>query len=215
MVKLSTFLMATVAIVAVSAQGVSLEPVSLAYDSPVFAQDISEIEHPITTMPISGAHVALEKRAPTKKAAKPPLTKEQKSILDTHNKFRALHGAKPLRWDYSAANFGNNWLKACEFKHSSGPYGENLAAGYKDFKAAITGWYSEEKKYDYKRPGFSMNTGHFTQVVWRDTKSVGCAKRFCPKSNWTIYICNYYRGGNMVGDNGSYFRKNVLPKNKK
>ncbi|OAQ32826.1 PR-1-like protein [Linnemannia elongata AG-77] len=132
---------------------------------------------------------------------------EQKIILDTHNKYRARHGAPALTWNAQAAAFGNNWIQACQFKHSGGKYGENLAAGYKDFKTGIDAWYNEVSKYNYNRPGFSMATGHFTQVVWKNTKSVGCAKKFCPGSNWTIYICNYDPPGNYQGQ----YEKNVLP----
>jgi hypothetical protein len=82
-----------------------------------------------------------------------------------------------------------------------------LAAGYKDFKTAIDVWYNEVSKYNYNRPGFSPATGHFTQVVWKSTKSIGCAKKFCPGSNWTIYICNYDPPGNYQGQ----YEKNVLP----
>ncbi|KAF8932265.1 hypothetical protein BGZ47_011469 [Haplosporangium gracile] len=135
---------------------------------------------------------------------------EQKIILDTHNKYRARHGAPPLTWNAKAAQFGSNWIQKCQFKHSGGKYGENLAAGYKDFKSGIDAWYNEVSKYNYNNPGFSMATGHFTQVVWKGTKSVGCAKKFCPGSNWTIYICNYDPPGNVQGQ----FRQNVLPRKK-
>lgn len=88
-----------------------------------------------------------------------------------------------------------------------------MAAGYPSFKASIDGWYGEVTKYNYNAPGFSMGTGHFTQVVWKGTKSIGCAKRVCPNDygrTWTIYNCQYKGAGNIVGDGGSYFRKNVL-----
>ena len=29
------------------------------------------------------------------------------------------------------------------------------------------------KDYNFGAPGFGMNTGHFTQVVWKGTTSVG------------------------------------------
>jgi hypothetical protein len=38
---------------------------------------------------------------------------------------------------------------------------------------ATTGWYNEVSKYNYRNPGFSMATGHFTQLVWKNTKSIG------------------------------------------
>lgn len=82
-----------------------------------------------------------------------------------------------------------------------------MAAGYKDFKTGIDAWYSEVSKYNYGSGGFSSATGHFTQVVWKGTKRIGCAKRFCPGSNWTVYICNYDPPGNMQGR----YQENVSP----
>ncbi|KAG0222428.1 CAP domain-containing protein [Mortierella sp. GBAus27b] len=137
---------------------------------------------------------------------------EQQTILDTHNQYRALHNATALTWDPKLADAGALAIQACQFKHSGGKYGENLAAGHKDFATAIKAWYDEEKKYDYNQPGFSGDTGHFTQVVWKGTKSVGCAKKFCAESNWNIYVCEYDPPGNMVDDGNKSFRQNVLPK---
>ena len=34
-------------------------------------------------------------------------------------------------------------------------------------------WYSEVSLYDYNNPGFSLETEHFTQVVWKDSTEVG------------------------------------------
>ncbi|KAG0321794.1 hypothetical protein BGZ97_010356 [Linnemannia gamsii] len=130
-------------------------------------------------------------------------------ILNAHNTLRAKHGAPALTWDTTSAKHGDNWLKACDFKHSHGKYGENLAAGYKDFPAAVQAWYDEVKDYDFNNPGFSGKTGHFTQVVWKSSKTLGCAKRACPK--YPIYICEYDPPGNIVTSDNSYFKNNVLP----
>ncbi|KAG9066657.1 hypothetical protein KI688_012565 [Linnemannia hyalina] len=201
MVKFTTLLVATVAIFAASASAqVSTPPREFNAASLPF--DESEGNYTI-----SGNDIHLEKRAAKTNVLS---AAEQKSILDTHNKYRARHGAKPLKWNTKAAAFGDNWIQACQFKHSGGKYGENLAAGYKNFKTGIDAWYNEVSKYNYKNPGFSMATGHFTQVVWKGSKTVGCAKKFCPGSNWTIYICNYDPPGNYQGE----FKKNVLPRKK-
>ncbi|KAG0075758.1 hypothetical protein BGZ90_009521 [Linnemannia elongata] len=135
---------------------------------------------------------------------------EIQGILDHHNYYRSLHGAPALTWNWEAANFGENWLQYCAFQHSRDKFGENLAAGYSDFPAAIKGWYDEVSKYNFNTPGFASGTGHFTQVVWKGTKSVGCAKRACPR--WTIYICNYDPPGNIVSWDNAYFRDNVSPR---
>ncbi|KAG0326891.1 hypothetical protein BGZ99_008800 [Dissophora globulifera] len=92
---------------------------------------------------------------------------EQSAVLQTHNELRALHGAPPLTWNAKAAAFGANWINACKFQHSGGPYGENLAAGYEGFDAAIQAWYDEGKLYDYNNPGFSGATGKIAVKIDR------------------------------------------------
>lgn len=71
----------------------------------------------------------------------------------------------------------------------------------------MNGWYdSEEPLYDYNNPGFSGQSGHFSAIVWKSTKTVGCAVHDCP--NGKYYSCNYYQPGNYMGQ----FKENVLPK---
>ena len=55
---------------------------------------------------------------------------------------------------------------------------ENLAAGSGSYTVSdgIDGWNAEAKDYNPSNPNFS----HFTQVVWKGTKEVGCAFVTCP-----------------------------------
>ena len=55
---------------------------------------------------------------------------------------------------------------------------ENLAAGSGSYTVSdgIDAWNAEAKDYDPQNPTFS----HFTQVVWKGTKEVGCAFVTCP-----------------------------------
>ena len=62
-------------------------------------------------------------------------------------------------------------------------------------------WYEEVKDYDFDNPGFAMDTGHFTQVVWKSTKKVG----FGIAGNYVVG--RYEPSGNMLGD----FETMVLP----
>lgn len=54
-------------------------------------------------------------------------------------------------------------------------------------------WYNEVKDYDYSKPGFSMKTGHFTQVVWKGTKRVGCGRTAC--NGHPLITCEYAPAG--------------------
>lgn len=68
-------------------------------------------------------------------------------------------------------------------------------------------WYEEYKYYSYNFPGFTMSTGHFTQLVWNSTNTIGCGLAMI---NSKVYgVTNYFPAGNFLGV--SNFRKNVLP----
>jgi hypothetical protein len=59
-------------------------------------------------------------------------------------------------------------------------------------------WVKERQLYDWSNPGFNMQTGHFTQVVWADTREVGCGTVSC--NNMEIWVCNYSPAGNVRGE---------------
>lgn len=83
--------------------------------------------------------------------------------------------------------------------------------------ASVDAWGSEREKYNFKKPGFSKETGHFTQLVWSNTTSVGCGRVNCNGENGTpgwYVVCEYYPPGNVVGDDNKYFVDNVKPQTK-
>ena len=136
----------------------------------------------------------------------------QKEALTAHNQFRALHHASDLSWDNELATYAKKHAEKCVFKHSSSPYGENLAAGFPTISTAVNSWYAEHSQYSYNKPGFSMSTGHFTQVVWKSSKKLGCAYANCDGKNSTpgiFWVCEYSPHGNVT--NKGFFNKNVLP----
>lgn len=134
--------------------------------------------------------------------------------VEAHNKYRAKHCAPPLMWSEKLAAVAQSWAnqlqtKGCAFGHSPGAkYGENLAAGTVgalDPESSVAMWYDEVKLYKFPSGGFSMETGHFTQVVWTTTREVGCGQVEC-KGN-VIYVCNYDPPGNWEGK----YKQHVLP----
>ncbi|KAL4821589.1 CAP domain-containing protein [Aspergillus spinulosporus] len=145
------------------------------------------------------------------------------SILRTTNAYRAAYNASSLSWNQTLADYAKDWAKGCRWEHSSGPYGENLAYGYKDASSAVTAWGDEAALYDFSKPtGFTEETGHFTQLVWKSTREFGCAAVDCGLTDlnddedreraqgWFV-VCEYMPAGNVVGgdDRLEYFRVNV------
>lgn len=66
-------------------------------------------------------------------------------------------------------------------------------------------WYNEISSYDFNNPGFSLTTGHFTQVVWVATNKIGCGIDI--SSSGKIYgVGQYTPPGNYLGQ----FQTNVL-----
>lgn len=84
--------------------------------------------------------------------------------------------------------------------------------------STIDAWYGEGANYDFAQPGFSLQTGHFTQVVWSASTSLGCARAQCPlstlkedpsaKGDVYFYVCRYAVRGNTDGA----YPANVKPK---
>jgi hypothetical protein len=136
------------------------------------------------------------------------------AILAAHNTRRAEHCAPPLVWSDELARRAQAWAdslreRGCAFEHSEGhDVGENLAAGTSgtlDGEAVTEMWFAEREHFDFRRGGFSMETGHFTQVVWVGTERLGCGSTSC--DGMDLWVCNYDPPGNMQGD----YRENVLP----
>lgn len=134
----------------------------------------------------------------------------QQECLDSHNKCRAKHGVKPLRLNQEICEYSQKWaekLASSELLEHSGShqYGENLYYCWNsDPKVVMKGnepvesWYSEVKTHKYGGKPRTNETGHFTQVVWKDTKElgVGVAKS---KSGKVFVVTNYSPPGNFIG----------------
>ncbi|KAI9814776.1 MAG: hypothetical protein M1827_003042 [Pycnora praestabilis] len=146
--------------------------------------------------------------SPTNSPSYTSASEFQSDILAAHNFYRSEHNATSLSWNTSLATYGTKWANGCNFKHSGGPSGENLAAGYPNATTAVDAWGNERNDYNFVEQGFSEQTGHFTQVVWKASRSVGCGRVDCAGTGevpgWYV-VCEYYPPGNVIGE----FEQNV------
>lgn len=141
------------------------------------------------------------------------MTKQDKEIIiNGHNYKRSLHeNTGNLTWNDTLANFAAKFVAnyncaSGSIEHSDWDFGENIAIGH-SVNGSINGWYNEIKDYDFSKSEFSESTGHFTQVIWKDTTQVGCAVRYCNSYWGNITVCEYNPSGNWDGE----FKNNVMP----
>jgi uncharacterized protein YkwD len=136
-------------------------------------------------------------------AAEPPFPAKQ--ILAAHNAIRSRVGLPPLRWSDSLAGIAQDWantlLSRRQFAHRpKSPYGENLfeiQGAPANPREVVGDWGSEARDYDYRSNRCHGHCGHYTQIVWRNTRSVGCA--VARGRGIEIWVCNYDPPGNFVG----------------
>lgn len=144
---------------------------------------------------------------------------EQVEILAAHNKLRDKLNLPNLKWSKSLEDKATNWVNTlsvkyeCKMLHSHMPnLGENLywasplyySNGKKEIQPirpidVVSTWSSEEHYYDYNanRCTSGKVCGHYTQLVWKDTTEVGCAKIICYDKS-QVWSCNYNPSGNYA-----------------
>ena len=147
----------------------------------------------------------------------------RKDILKNHNYHRKRHQVQNLARNSEiekiAQEYSKEQAKNDQMEHSSNTYknkplGENLYSCWSSSSASVNGtrasesWYSEVKSYDFNNPGYKKGIGHFTQLVWKDSKEIGCGAA-CSSTNNCYVTCNYYPAGNYLDS----FPDNVFPFN--
>ena len=136
------------------------------------------------------------------------------TILDMHNKARAAVGALPLRWDpylaCQAASYGPQLAQGERLVHSPRTgretSRENLLQALPGTSPAtmINVWLAEAQDFipgtfpNVSRTGNWADVGHYTQMLWPTTTSVGCGiQRGIGRFDWLI--CRYAPPGNRDG----------------
>ncbi|KZF20631.1 PR-1-like protein [Xylona heveae TC161] len=143
------------------------------------------------------------------------------TVLYHHNVHRANHTVSDLQYNDTLADIASQIASSCVYAHNTqtggGGYGQNIAAGVDASgidKIISDMFYNGEINYFdglYGQANPDMTNfekwGHFSQIVWKDTTSVGCATHQCSSlantgSNVPPYftVCNYYPPGNYGGE---------------
>ena len=151
------------------------------------------------------------------------------TALSKHNSYRTTHRSPNMTISSSLNNTAQSWAEYLAangaFQHSSASQrnnaGENLYVSYTTAPSisadtlgneSVTNWYNEVSAYNYSNPGFSSQTGHFTQVVWKNSTQLGCGAAKGVKTlngrqyNAFYVVCHYAPAGNVTGQ----FPENVL-----
>uniref|UniRef100_A0A7E5A0Q0 SCP domain-containing protein n=1 Tax=Panagrellus redivivus TaxID=6233 RepID=A0A7E5A0Q0_PANRE len=130
-----------------------------------------------------------------------------------------------LQYNCSLEVIAQKWANNCQFAHSSqsdrGGAGENLYALYSSlptwkadfFANAADSWWNELAQYGgvtqtdttLTLAGFNSGIGHWSQMAWAKTTSVGCGFKKCAPSGTNSYtmwyvVCNYCPAGNYLNE---------------
>ena len=139
---------------------------------------------------------------------------EAEIILMVHNAERSRLGLPPLRWSGALARDAGEWARVLlargTLEHASASQrrgnGENLWMGTAGAwnSAAMVNMFLDERRHFRPAafPGVSStgdwsDVGHYTQIVWKDTREVGCA--IDTGNGNDVLVCRYHPAGNVIG----------------
>lgn len=144
--------------------------------------------------------------------------KFEEDFLAAHNLYRRNHGVPPLELSKKLCKYAEEWAKVLVKKgrmehRDQQDYGENIFYAWSsDPNFSVSGkdpvdkWYDEIKDHRFGREPSNLGSGHFTQVVWEDSKEVGVGMARS-KDGHIYVVANYNPPGNIMGS----FAKKVRP----
>jgi|WetSurMetagenome_2_1015567.scaffolds.fasta_scaffold248939_2 hypothetical protein len=150
-----------------------------------------------------------------------PISGEVKTkIVALHNKYRAEVRVPLVRWSDTVQKSAEGWAlhlaedEGLNLVHAGvqNHYGENLSGGpgvwstdkdaYTALESAVVSFGNE--KNNYKGGPVSLDSnffkyGHYTQMIWKTTREIGCAVAKRRDIPGYIAVCRYNPTGNIVG----------------
>ncbi|RDW62104.1 hypothetical protein BP6252_11537 [Coleophoma cylindrospora] len=208
----------------------SVAPVVVPTTSSKVATVVATTAAPVVTSSSAAAVVsssAVPVASTTAAAAASSPTDFDSTCTYHHNIHRSNHSATAATYDATIAGYAKTLADTCVYGHDvtigGGGYGQNIASwGATDatsvnastvMAAMITNmWYNGEVAlfqdfYGVANPTTNFDAwGHFSQIVWKGSDTVGCAVTLCAAG--TIFdsfdgwfgVCNYGPEGNVAGE---------------
>lgn len=139
---------------------------------------------------------------------------DQRDWIDAHNLAREEVGLAPLAWSDQLARDAEAWASHLArnnlYEHASPQQrkgqGENLWRGPKGYWSAweTVAFFIEEKRHfrpgnfpEVSRTGRWSDVAHYTQIIWPQTREVGCAVAHTASDE--VLVCRYWPAGNVWG----------------
>ena len=137
------------------------------------------------------------------------------AMLEGQNAARAATGAPPLIWDdrlaAEAYAYAREMARTGRFEHARRPQlvgdeGENLWTGTRDayaYREMVGHWIAERADFVRQpvpyssRAGRFEDVGHYIQIIWRATHTMGCAMASSATEDYLV--CRYLPAGNVFG----------------
>ena len=140
----------------------------------------------------------------------------REAMLAGQNAARARLGLPALAWNDALAadarTYAEQMARSGRFEHSpqprgNPPQGENLWTGTRgaySYREMVGHWVAEARYYrpapvpQSSATGEFGDVGHYTQIVWRNTRELGCAEAGNSRDDYIV--CRYLPAGNVYGD---------------
>ncbi|XP_074266587.1 pathogenesis-related protein 1-like [Silene latifolia] len=133
------------------------------------------------------------------------LTQEDKDlIIKYHNSERGDVLVGPITWNKTLEKIATIEVSKCDIKvyRFNGPYGESSYGNFDADTWDVLGeWASQKYSYNYPKNNCTGRCENYLQMIWNNTRSIGCATKLCYGiSEIPFYVCEYYPPGNIRGE---------------
>ncbi|CAL1536772.1 unnamed protein product [Lymnaea stagnalis] len=127
------------------------------------------------------------------------------AFLSGHNRMRSALNLPDLVWNSTLVSVAKSHVVDCHYiKIEDGNFDISPRKERDNVDIAndaMTMWSWEVNNLDPKWACiYNWSCKRYSQVVWRKTKSVGCAIVHCSRYDVNLLKCEYYPPGNVVGE---------------